>query len=584
MPWPRRLYESLRRAFEAFRVRIARAEALAQLSVLGVLCGLAAGLVILALRFVIETAQSLLLPGGEPENFEALPAAWRFGLPVFGGLLVGLLLRWTPEAGRVVGVVHVMERLAYHQGRLPFVNALLQFAGAALCIVSGHSVGREGPAVHLGAACGSLTGQWLALPHNSLRVLAGSGAAAAIAAMFNTPLAGVSFAMEVVMMEYTVVGFAPVILAAASATALSRLVYGDAPAFAVPPLTLGSLFELPWVLAMGVGIGVLAALFIRLLRGFATRGRHLSQTVRATLAGGLVGLSALAVPQIMGIGYDTVNAALLGELGGFTLIAVVAAKLFATAAGIGLGLPAGLIGPTLVLGAAAGGFLGIAGQWLVAPAEASSAGFYALLGMGAMMAGTLHAPLAALTAMLELTGNLNIVFPGMVAVIASVITCRQLFREPPVFVMLMRVRGLDYRHDPVAQQLRRVGVAAAMETRLSVLPARATRAEIEAALATQPRWILVRHSAGRPALLSAADLAHALRENDAAEFDLFAVPGERLQAAPVDLLATLQEAFETLQASGAEALYVRRPAGAAAGGEHIHGVLTRDDIERGYRL
>ncbi len=580
MPWPHRLYESLHHFLEVFCVRIARAELLAQLSFLGVLCGLAAGVVILALRFVIETAQLRLLPDGGPENYEALSATWRFGLPVIGGLLVGLLFRFTPEAGRLVGVVHVLERLAYHQGRLPFVNALVQFLGAALCIASGHSVGREGPAVHLGAASGSLIGQWLALPHNSLRVLAGCGVAAAIAAMFNTPLAGVIFAMEVVMMEYTVVGFAPVILAAASATVLSRLVYGDAPAFAVPPLTLGSLLELPYVLFMGIVLGALAALFIRTLRFFATHGQRLPLMARTTLAGFLVGLCAHAVPQIMGIGYDTVNAALLGTLGGLTLCAVVAFKLLATAAGIGLGLPAGLIGPTLVLGAAAGAALGLTGQWL-APIEASSVGFYALIGMGAMMGGTLQAPLAALTAMLELTGNLNIIFPGMVAVIMSVITCRQLFREPSVFVMLLRVRGLDYRRDPVAQQLRRVGVAAAMDTRLSVLPSRTTRAEIEAALATRPRWILIRDAHPAPVLLSAADLAHVLRKSDATEFDLFDVPGERLQTAPVDRLATLQEAFEALQATGAEALYVRHLTG--ANGEHVVGVLTREDIERSYR-
>ncbi len=446
MPRFRVPFSSLRRAAETFRVRIAHAEALAQLSVLGVLCGIAAGVVILALRFVIEYAQGLLLPGGRPENYEGLPAAWRFLLPVAGGLLIGGLLRSLPEAARTVGVVHVMERLAYHQGRLPISNAIVQFLGAALSIVSGQSVGREGPAVHLGAASGSLLGQWLALPHNGLRVLAGCGTAAAIAAMFNTPLAGVIFAMEVVMMEYTLVGFAPVILAAATATALSWLVYGDHPAFAVPPLTLGSLLELPFVLGMGVVLGALAAVFIRLLRLFATLGTRLPVVARTTLAGFTVGLCALAVPAVMGIGYDTVNAALLGELGAATLISIAGFKLLATSAGIGLGLPAGLIGPSLVLGATAGGALGLLGQWLV-PIETSSAGFYALLGMGAMMAGTLHAPLAALTAMLELTGNLNIVSPGMVAVIAAVITCRQLFHEPSVFVMLMRQRGLDYRHD-----------------------------------------------------------------------------------------------------------------------------------------
>jgi H+/Cl- antiporter ClcA len=446
----RHAFRSLARAFEAFRVRIAHAEALAQLSVLGVLCGIAAGLVILALRFAIEETQALILPGGQPENFEALPAAWRLLLPVGGGLLVGVILQRLPEAARSVGVVHVMERLSSHQGRLPLANALVQFFGATLCIASGQSVGREGPSVHLGAASGSLLGQWLKLPTNTLRVLAGCGTAAAIAAMFNTPLAGVIFAMEVVMMEYTLVGFAPVMLAAAAATTLSWFAYGAYPAFVVPPLSLGSPLEWPYVLFIGVALGTLAAVFIRLLRYFVTHGSRLPLPARTTLAGLVTGLCALAAPPIMGIGYDTVNAALLGELGAFALITIVGLKLLATTAGIGLGLPAGLIGPTLVLGATAGGALGHLGQWL-APVETSSVGFYALLGMGAMMAGTLHAPLAALTAMLELTGNLNIVPPGMVAVIAAVITCRQLFHEPSAFVMLLRARGLEDPHDPLTR-------------------------------------------------------------------------------------------------------------------------------------
>jgi len=579
----RGLRNAWRLALDRFRLRLSRAEALPQLGVLGILTGLIVGVVMIAFRLLIETSQAAFLPGGDPENYEGLDYALRFALPLAGGLVIGLLFQWMPDAARQVGVTHVMERLAYHQGQLPLRNALAQFFGGALSIVSGHSVGREGPAIHLGAASGSLAGRRFGLPNNSLRVLAGCGVAAAIAASFNTPLAGVIFAMEVVLMEYTVVGFAPVILAAVSATALSRLAFGPEPAFVVPPLHLGTLWELPFVLGMGVVIGLLAAAFIALTRFAAERTLRIAFWLRATLAGLIVGLCALAAPQVMGIGYDTANQALLGELALGTLVLVLGFKLVATAASIGLGLPGGLIGPALVMGACAGGALGLIGQSIVS-SETASAGFYALVGMGAMMGGALHAPLAALTAILELTANPNILWPDMLAVIAAYGVSRQLFRQESVFVTLMRARGLDYRNDPVSQSLRAIGVGAAMDTRIAQLAQRSAREAVAGALARNARWILVLDDARPVALLPAVDLARQMTETPAqTEFDLLEVPAERLQVAPIALQATLQEALQAMDASGADALYVTATMPADADATRIYGVLRRTEIERSYR-
>jgi len=581
MPWRQRLQDFLRRALDNLRLRVSLSEALPQLAIFGILCGLLAGSVMIAFRLLIETAQSLFLPGGNPENYEGLSAGFRVLIPLWGGVVVGILFQVVPEAARNVGVVHVMERLAYQQGRLPLVNAVMQFFGAALSIIAGHSVGREGPAIHLGAACGSVPGQYLRLPNNSLRILAACGVAAAIAASFNTPLAGVIFAMEVVMMEYTVVGFAPVILAAVSATALTRLAFGAAPAFSLPPLTLGSLWELPYVLAMGVLVGGLAAAFIALLNLFARRTEFMPLWIRTTLAGLLVGLCALPAPQIMGIGYDTVSGALLGELTLSVLLLVVVFKMLATTAGLGMGLPGGLIGPVLVIGAAAGGALGIVGHWL-APTQVSSIGFYALMGMGAMMAGALHAPLAALTAMLELTANPNIIWPDMLAVIAAYGTSRQIFGQQSVFVTLMRARGLEYRNDPVSQSLRRVGVGAAMDRSVATLARRAPRERIMRVLAEQPRWVLLR-DAGMPTLLVPLAEIEQRAKNQVgeAEVELVDVPESGMRVAPIELQSTLKEALEAMAESGAEALYVAQQT--VPGIERIYGVLTRADIERYYR-
>lgn len=560
---------------EKIRIRLAGVETgLPYLAILGLLSGLLAGLVIVAFRMVVETTQSAFLVGG-PEDYESLSWQMAFLLPTLGGLVIGLLFEALKKERRHVGVAHVIERLTYYQGNLPMPNAVHQFVGAALSIISGHSVGREGPAVHLGAAAASQLGRRLALPNNSVRTLVGCGVAAAIAASFNTPLSGVVFAMEVVLLEYTIVGFIPVILAAVAATTLTRLVYGEAPAFIVPPLDLASVAELPWVIVLGFMIGILAMTFVRLLTHSTVRTAHWPFWIRTTLAGLITGLVAMLVPQIMGIGYDTVNGALLGEFAPVLLLSIAAGKLLATALGIGLGLPGGLIGPTLVIGAAFGGAFGVVGEaWF--PGATAEAGFYALLGMGAMMGAVLQAPLAALVAMLELTSNPHVILPGMLAVVIAALTARQLFGTGSVFLHLMRARGLDYRHRPVAQALRRVGVASVMDRDFVTAQRKATREALEKLLARKPRWVVVEED-GERTLLRAADLVRHLHECEEQTVDLDEIPGERLNIAPIHVRATLQEAYESLARFNVEALYVERTRIGAK--PAVYGILTHEDIE-----
>ncbi|MDH5738273.1 MAG: chloride channel protein, partial [Gammaproteobacteria bacterium] len=189
-----------------FRQKLASIDAVPQFAFLGVVSGLITGLVILAFRTVIELPLDLILANGF-EDFESLSRENRFLLPVVGAILLAIVLSFVSSAHRGMGVTHVLARLARYQGHLPFYNLLTQFFGGALALISGQSLGREGPAIHLGAAGSSLFGQALKLPNNSIRVLVGCGAAAAISASFNTPIAGVIFSMEVIILEYTIAGF-----------------------------------------------------------------------------------------------------------------------------------------------------------------------------------------------------------------------------------------------------------------------------------------------------------------------------------------------------------------------------------------
>jgi len=564
---------------EKLRIQLATIDALPQLALMGVISGLLAGSVIILFRILTESVQARYLPQGEIEHFEALIQSYRLLVPTFGGLLIGVLFQVVPAEARSLGIVHVIERLDYHQGHLPLRNAVLQFLGAAISIISGHSVGREGPCVHLGAASGSLLGQGLALPNNSIRVLVACGSAAGIAASFNTPLAGVVFAMEVVMMEYRVNELTPVILAAVIGAMMAEWIYGHTVAFEVPQLTLKlPLFELSYLMLMGVVIGLLAVLFINILQLLT----HYSKKVlvfwqRTTLAGFLIGLCGLWLPQIMGIGYDTVNAALIGQLSLELMILLTIFKLLMTALGLGLGLPGGLIGPIMVVGATAGGVFGALADSSI---QLSSPALYVLLGMGAMMSATLQAPLAALTALLELTGNLNVILPGMlVIVIANLIARSPPFNKSSIFLELMHARGLNHPDNPILQSLRRIGVASVMKRNFIIQPRYLTVEQAQRALQTQPLWIIIEESQVHyNCLLLAADLAYVLQNAPPEPIDLLEIPGTRLQLTAIPLQATLEQALEVLTQTQTEALYVVHHQSAP----YIYGVLTRQNIETHY--
>jgi H+/Cl- antiporter ClcA len=516
------------------------------------------------------------------ENYEALSLTLRFVLPFVGALLIGALFHFLYRDGVAVGIVHVLERLAYHQAQLPLRNFVAQFIGAAISVVAGHSVGREGPGVHLGAAGGSFIGQWLKLPNNTLRILVACGTAASIAASFNTPIAGVIFAMEVIVMEYTIAGFAPIMLSAVSAAVLTQAVFGSQPVFSVPALRLATITELSGFFVMGLIIGSLAAGFIWLMRMTITKSKSFAFFNRMVAAGLVTGLGAMAVPQIMGIGYDTVNAAILGELSVGLLLAIVVVKTLATTISLGLGLPGGLIGPTLIIGAAAGGIVGIIAQNAM-PNDMASIGFYAILGMAAMMGATLQAPLAALMALLELTVNTNIILPGMLVVIVAGLTSSHVFRQQGIFLMQLRERGLDFRNNPIAQALRRVGVSSTMSRSFVRTAHELRRGDVQSLLQSEPEWLVIEKDNAPVAIMPSADLAQYLTMNQEDDINLLDIPGTRYDCVAVGIRDTLQKVLDHMEEHQLEVVYVGQQSGGADQGRRIHGIVTRQMIETHYR-
>ena len=546
------------------------------MAVLGIATGIVTAVVILCFRYLIDGGLSFV-PGG-PENFEELSVLTRVTLVIGGALLLGLLLNRYRPAARRVGVVHVMERLSLHQGNLPLKNAVIQFVGGAIALISGQSGGREGPAIHLGATAASLLGRASRLPNNSLRTMVACGTAAAIASSFNTPIAGVIFAMEVVMMEYTIASFIPVIVAAVTSTLITQFFFGAEPAFIVAPQHMHSIFEIPYLLVGGVLIGALAAGYIQLIQAFARLSEQ-PVWLRVTMAGMITAGVGALLPQVMGIGYDTVDEIMLTNVSVWLLVLLLLGKAVTSAAAVGLGMPVGLIGPTMFMGAAVGG---VFGSVLIAWQGADiSLGFYVMLGMSAMMAAVLQAPLAALMAVMEMTANTAMILPAMVIIVVATLTASQVFKQRSVFISTLNTLGLQYPPNPVTLHMQRAGVTAIMDRSFIRAAPKISAASAKELLEKKPNWIVVD---GEDSMLSAvlnpADLDAFLAERefeDDEDIRLLRIPGQRMDVSTIGSEATVMQVQQLFDKTGSEACCVTRTTAPMI--TPVVGVVTQRDIE-----
>lgn len=573
------------------RIQLAQNNALPLLALLGILAGTFTSGIILFFRYAIEAPLAAFLPNGENENFEALGALLRFSLPLSGAVLVGLIFYRISQQSRVVGISHVLERLKHHQGYMPLSNFFAQFFGGIICALSGQSTGREGPAVHLGAATGSIMGRKFELPSAHVQLLLACGVAAAISASFNTPIAGVIFAMEVIMMGYNFLSLIPVILASITGTLLSRHFYGAEPAFIVPQLHKHSLVEFPFLILEGLLMGALAALFIYICVQAAKKAPR-NILLRFLIIGVLNGFMALMIPPMMGIGYDTVNAALIGSLPLIALLIFAAAKLLITSLNLGLGQPGGAIGPMLFIGACAGGAIGTLGNYF-SPDNASTVGFYAMLGMAAMMSACLQAPLTALMTLLELTNNPNIILPAMLVVVIANLTASEVFKQKALFPRLLQLRGLTVDTSPVEQMLRQHSVLTIAEKNIKPVAKFSTLKQLEEALASNPLWLVIHDDEkGIIASLAASDVVTLLLDENqlpnwleskdgSTVINLMSIPGRRLMCKSIFMQSNLQEALDSMSTLQVECLSIHY--GKLGAPSTVMGIIQQDKIHNHYR-
>lgn len=569
---------------DRLRQHLSHQGALLTLALLGIIAGALSAGISLLFRLSIEWPLARFLPGGDAENFEGLAPHLRFLVPVIGAFIVGLLLTMFRQEHRTVGVSHVVHRLNNHHGWLPWQNACVQFCAGAIALISGQSGGREGPSVHLGAAITSLTARFLHLPNNSTRILISCGVAAAISAAFNTPIAGVIFAMEVVLLEYTIIGFTPVILAAVTGALMSRAAFGEEPMLTIAQIYMNSASEVFFIASIGLACGTAAAVFI-VVQKFCLRWSAVNIVLRLSCVGILTGTCAIVVPQVMGLGYDTLQTVLNEELGWRFLLPVIAAKIFLTAIACGMGMPVGYIGQSLIIGACIGSALAIVGIGLQ-PDLASSATLYVLLGMGAMMAAILNAPLAALLAIVELTNNPHVILPGMLAVIVATLTVSGLYRQKSAVQTILESQGFKIVNDPLSQALQRAAVGSLMDQNFRCVAHTMTVDEINTLLENRPRWLVVQEADNQKRLLDSTDLVLYMQENEAEleatqEVALLELPGKHRLTIDIHPQATLREALDLLETEKADALHVVGMALPLY--MPPSGVLTRGDIENYYR-
>ncbi len=424
------------------------------LGLLALLLGALAGYGALFLRLGIEEVS--LLWTGERTWSDALGTIpWHLYIvaPVVGGLLVGLINTKVlhPDQARVIP--GVIEALSERGGRINARKAVGEVSSSIVAIGSGASMGREAPSVALGAALASLLGQRLGLTEKQLRTLLGCGVAAGIAASFNAPIAGVLFALEVILADYAVATFTPIVLASVIATVITRAELGNYPVFAIPEFELVSGWEIPAYLGLGVICGLIAAFIVKSLpvvRDIFEK-RVKNPVFRPAIAGFLLGCIALFLPEIMSIGYGTVDSILLEQILvdslGWTLpltlflavliVAKVGTSIMCSAGGFG----GGMIGPSLFIGAATGALFGYIAHNIF-PGYSETFGAYALVGAGALLAATVQAPMSTILMIFELSGNYQVMVPLMTACVVATLVKRA-FGPESVVTESLEARGIE---------------------------------------------------------------------------------------------------------------------------------------------
>jgi CIC family chloride channel protein len=454
VPLIRRLHDGLRETEQVYMVLVS------------VVIGLLAGFCAVGFRLLIQSLNRVAWHQGQYtlDYIYGLPFWWKILAPAVGGLIVGLITYRFAREAKGHGVPEVMEAVALRGGRIRPRVVIAKMFASGISIASGGSVGREGPIVQIGSALGSTVGQVLKIDQQRLRTLVGCGAAAGIAGTFNAPVAGALFAVEIILGDFGVAQFSPIVISSVAATVVSHRYLGDFPEFEVPPYSLVHANELFAYAALGILAGLVALAFIRAL--YATEDLFdkipWHPSMKGVMGGALVGVIGIWFPHVFGVGYEAINEALNGTMLWHFMLLLVAFKILAVSITIGSGGSGGIFAPSLFIGAMLGGGVGTVVN-LIWPASTAGPGAYALVGMGALVAAGTHAPITAILIIFELTGEYNIILPLMISCIIATLLATRL-QSSSIYTLKLLRRGIDIYKGRAVNVLEPVSVREVVRT------------------------------------------------------------------------------------------------------------------------
>jgi len=481
---------------------------------LAVVIGLFSGLSVVLFRVAIDWTRlsffgSALTP----------PPARTLLVPTLGGLVVAyLVIKFFPRV-RGSGVNQTKAAVYIYDGYIPFNTVIGKFVCSALAIGTGQSLGPEDPSLQMGAGIASALGRRLRLSREKVRLIAPVGAAAGLAAAFNAPISAVLFVIEEVIGKWTAGVLGAVVLAAVSSVVVLRLFMGDQPLFRVPEYHLVHPAELLAYAALGVIGGISSLVFVKLIGSVRPRLKALprwSQYFQPALAGLLIGVIGLGLPQVMGAGYDFIDQAMHDQFTRQMLALLAAFKILATSLSFVSGTPGGMFAPTLFIGAMIGGAVGSIEHHFF-PWLTGGVGAYALVGMGTLFAGFLRVPLTSVFMVLEVSGNYSIILPVMISNTIAYLISRH-YQPTPLFDLLSRQDGMDLP----SMEERREEIAVRVEDAMRAYQGAVLKTDtplkvaLALAVASSEIFILVEDGTGRWRGITKQELRRRAAELDAA--------------------------------------------------------------------
>lgn len=548
---------------------------------LAIIIGVLAGYGAVVFKYILKSMQWIFYQNSQDylAFSDAVPLWMKIVMPAAGGLVVGLVVSYFASEAKGHGVPEVIQAIALRGGRIRKRVAAAKIFASAVTIGSGGSVGREGPMVQIGSSIGSSIGQLFHVPSAYMRTMVGCGAAAGIAATFNAPIAGVLFALEIIIGDFGVMQFSPVVLSSVTATTISRYYFGDFPHFQIPEYSIVSLWEFCFYPLLGVVTGFVALSFTKILYMFEDWFENISlpEWIKPAIGGALLGCVFAIFPEVFGVGYGAMNLALNNAMELWPLFILVFVKILASSITLGSGGSGGIFAPSLFMGAMTGGAFGLVLHSLL-PGMTAMPGAYALVAMGGVVAGTTYAPITAILIIFEMSGTYSIILPLMLTCITATVM-NSTIRRASIYTTKLLRRGIDIEAGRERHLLEHILVKDVMISEVVTIPESTPLSSIIWTFKTEnaPYLHVIDGEGHLTGIISFRDIRPVLNEEGLMDL-LVAADIATRKLVTVSMNDTVQEALDKLTERGVSQV----PVLISGQDRKLAGSLTESDINAAY--